>query len=250
MQFLANMNSAAYLGQTHWQAPTIDASCPGFNCGGTLNPMGNLFYTQLGLSQGMAAVATPNVAVGPFHYLQPYLYWSCVGATIQSACESAGPADNFEESYSFGSGFQGTDLLANNLYVTAYFVGAPANLCTYSLSSGGQAFTAAGGTGFDRDHDQRELPVDGGPTTQLGDVDESVVGDGQWNGDVRGVSEYGCGSLEHAQHWRRGVHRRAAVGYGPRAGLSSGRCRISRRRRTGRRLSRWSTKARRRRRRA
>ena len=123
IQFLANMNSAAYLGQTKWQAPTIDTSCPGFNCDGNKNPMGNLFYDQLGLSQGMSAVAAPNIAVGPFHNLQPYLYWSCVAAAIQDACETAGPADNFEESYSFGSGFQGTDLLENNLYVTAYFVG-------------------------------------------------------------------------------------------------------------------------------
>ena len=126
VQFLTNMNSAAYLGQTNWQAPAIDSSCPGYNCDGNKNPMGNLFYDQLGLSQGMSAVATPNTAVGPFHNLQPYLYWSCVAATIQDACETAGPADNFEESYSFGSGFQGTDLLANSLYVTAYFVGSPA----------------------------------------------------------------------------------------------------------------------------
>jgi hypothetical protein len=147
VQYLANVNSAAYLGQTNWQAPTIDASCPGFNCVGTMNPMGTLFYTQLGFSQGMAAVATPNVAVGAFRNLQPYLYWSCVADTIQDACESAGPAANFEESYSFGSGFQGTDLLANNLYVTAYFAGAPTDLCSYSLSSGGQVFSAAGGTG-------------------------------------------------------------------------------------------------------
>ncbi len=123
MQFLANMNKAAYLGQTKWQAPTIDTNCPGFGCDGNQNPMGNLFYDQLGGIQGMPLVSTPNVATGPFHNLQPYLYWSCVAPTIQSACLTAGPADNFEESYSFGSGFQGTDVLGNNLYVTAYFVG-------------------------------------------------------------------------------------------------------------------------------
>jgi len=122
-QFLANMNSAAYLGQTNWQAPTIDSSCPGYNCAGTSNPMGNLFYDQLRFSSGMSAVSVPDVAEGPFHNLQPYLYWSCLAATVQDACESAGPADNFEESYSFGSGFQGTDLLANDLFVTAYYVG-------------------------------------------------------------------------------------------------------------------------------
>jgi len=147
VQYIANMNTATYLGQTNWQAPTISTTCPGYSCYGTDNPMGNLFYNQLGLVPGAAAVATPNIPLGPFKNLQPYLYWSCVGNTIQSACQSAGPAPNFEQSYSFGAGFQGTDLLANTLFVNAYFVGAPANLCFYSLSSGGQAFTATGGTG-------------------------------------------------------------------------------------------------------
>ena len=126
MQFLANMNSAAYLGQKNWQAPTVDPGCPGFGCDGTKDPMGNLYYDQLGFSRG-TPVAAPNTAVGPFSNLQPYLYWSCVASTIQSPCDSAGPADNFEESYSFGSGFQGTDAVMNNLYVTAYFVGTRAS---------------------------------------------------------------------------------------------------------------------------
>ncbi len=124
VQWLANMNSAAYLGQAHWQAPAIDPSCPGYGCMGSANPMGNLFYAQLGLAAGAAAVAVPDLAVGPFHNIQPYLYWTCGGATPQNACDPAGPAPNFEYSYSFGSGFQGTDLLANSLFATAYFVGA------------------------------------------------------------------------------------------------------------------------------
>ena len=122
-QYIANLNAAAYLGQTNWQAPTISPTCPGYGCDGTDNPMGNLFYDQLRLAAGAAAVATPNISVGPFNNLRPYLYWSCVGNTIQDSCQSAGPAANFEESYSFGAGFQGTDLLANTLFVTAYFVG-------------------------------------------------------------------------------------------------------------------------------
>ena len=122
-QYIANMNTAKYVGQTNWQAPTISATCPGYGCRGADNPMGNLFYGQLGLIPGFAAVGTPNISVGPFHNLQPYLYWSCVGNAIQDACQSAGPAPNFEQSYSFGAGFQGTDLLANTLFVTAYFVG-------------------------------------------------------------------------------------------------------------------------------
>jgi uncharacterized protein (TIGR03437 family) len=127
VQFVANMNSAAYLGQTDWQAPTIAPACPGYKCDGSDNPMGNLFYDQLGAIAGTSAVAMPGTPAGPFSNLQPYLYWTCGGATIQSACDAAGPVANQEWSYSFGSGFQGTDLLANNLYTTAYFVGARAS---------------------------------------------------------------------------------------------------------------------------
>jgi uncharacterized protein (TIGR03437 family) len=43
---------------------------------------------------------------------------------VQSACDGSEPAANFQWSYSFGAGFQGTDLVQNDLYVTAYFVGA------------------------------------------------------------------------------------------------------------------------------
>jgi uncharacterized protein (TIGR03437 family) len=150
MQFLANMNSAAYLGQTNWQAPTIDSGCPGYNCGGTKNPMGNLFYAQLGFTAGMSAVAVPNTVTGPFHNIQPYLYWTCQGAPIQSPCQPDGPAPNFEWSYSFGSGFQGTDLLANDLFVTAYFVGqagtatGPAPVVTSGSVANGATYIAGG----------------------------------------------------------------------------------------------------------
>lgn len=124
-QFIAAMNASAYLGQKNWQLPPIDPNCPGYGCDGARNPLGNLFYAQLGFIAGSSAVVAPDIAVGPIHNLQPYLYWTCGGQTIQSACSAEGPAPNFEWSYSFGSGFQGTDLLANDLYVTAYFVGAP-----------------------------------------------------------------------------------------------------------------------------
>jgi hypothetical protein len=128
-QFLANMNAtggSGYLGQTNWKLPPVDPSCSGYNCNGSVSPMGELFYGQLGLSQGTPVVATPKTAAGPFNSLQPYLYWSCLGATIQDACQVDGPAPNFEFSFSFGNGFEGTDLLANDLYATAYFVGSRA----------------------------------------------------------------------------------------------------------------------------
>jgi hypothetical protein len=127
-QFVTNMNTyngAGYLGQTHWQLPSIDPNCPNYNCDGNSNPMGELFYDQLGLSQGMPVVATPDIAVGPFRHIQPYLYWACEAATIQDLCQTTGPAPGFEFSFTFGNGFVDTDILANDLYVTAYFVGPP-----------------------------------------------------------------------------------------------------------------------------
>ena len=123
LEFLANMNRAAYLNQTNWQAPDIDSGCPGFGCAGTRNAMGNLYYSQFGLSQGTPIAPLNAAPTGPFHNLQPYLYWSCSGSTIQSACAAAGPVSNQEWSYSFGAGFEGTDLVANNLYVIPYFAG-------------------------------------------------------------------------------------------------------------------------------
>jgi hypothetical protein len=87
-----------------------------------MDPMGELFYDHLGLSEGTPVVASPDIAVGPFNHVQPYLYWSCEAATIQGPCQTTGAAPGFEWSFSFGDGFLGTDVLANDLYVTAYYV--------------------------------------------------------------------------------------------------------------------------------
>jgi len=124
--WINGMNTAAYLGHTNWQLPPIpasDASC-GFYCSD--HPMGNLFYNQLHLSQGTPAVPTPNVNVGPFSKVQPYLYWSCATAPGSNVlCQSVPPVPNFEWSFSFGNGFQGTDLMTNNLYVMVYYPDPP-----------------------------------------------------------------------------------------------------------------------------
>jgi len=125
-QFIANMNTAKYLGQTTWQLPAIDPACSGYDCGSAKGPMGELYYGQFGLTKGMSAVSTPNLAVGPFHNFQPYLYWTCLGATVTEPCQSDTPVNNQEFSFSFGNGFEGTDVLANDLFVTAYFVGTAA----------------------------------------------------------------------------------------------------------------------------
>ncbi len=142
VQWVAAMNKAdhgrGYLGQTGWQLPETgppDASCSlkgttGFDC--TASPMGELFYKQLGLRRGESVVAAPDVKVGLFHNIQPYLYWACEGETAVSSCKAEGPSDGFEWNFSFGNGFEGTNLLANNLYVMVYYPGSSANTPTRS----------------------------------------------------------------------------------------------------------------------
>jgi hypothetical protein len=141
-KWIKGMNSFqghGYLNQTNWQLPpdpvppdpTI-APCGGFGC--TSTPLGSLYYVQLGLSSvvptphGVPVVTAPNVNVGPFNHIQPYLYWaSCEPLDGPSPCldingiPTTVPAPNFEWSFSFGNGFQGTDLMGNDLYVMVYF---------------------------------------------------------------------------------------------------------------------------------
>jgi hypothetical protein len=131
--WLAAMNRAdrgrGYLGQTNWELPETvppDSSCSiapkvttGYDCTGS--PMGELFYKQLGLRRGESAASVPDVKVGPFHNIQPYLYWACQAETPASRCQANGPAENFEWNFSFGNGFEGTNLLANDLYVMVYY---------------------------------------------------------------------------------------------------------------------------------
>jgi hypothetical protein len=120
---------AGYLGQTDWEMPpSKPTGCSsrgkkglsGFGCIGR-KTMGELFYGQLRRLPGESVVATPDVRIGPFHNIQPYLYWSCQGNSSQSPCQSTGPASGFEWSFSFGNGFEGTDVVANNLYVMVYY---------------------------------------------------------------------------------------------------------------------------------
>jgi hypothetical protein len=125
------MNKADYgrgfLGQTQWDLPDTgppDPSCSmkgttGFDC--SASAMGGLYYKQLGLRRGEPAVATPDMKVGAFHNIQPYLYWSCAADNVQSVCRANGPAEGFEWNFSFGNGFQGTNLARNYLYVMVYY---------------------------------------------------------------------------------------------------------------------------------
>jgi hypothetical protein len=134
LEWVAAMNKAdggrGYLGQREWQLPETgppDPSCSmkgttGFDCTGSA--MGELFYKQLKLHRGESVVAAPDSKVGPFHGIQPYLYWACEGETAISGCQTSGPAEGFEWNFSFGNGFQGTNLVGNNLYVMVYYPSA------------------------------------------------------------------------------------------------------------------------------
>lgn len=121
-------NRKGYLGQSSWELPPTnsDPNCSmkfgGYNCSGS--PMGALYYHHLlkiiGAQPGEPVVKTPDISLGPFHNVQPYLYWSCAGNASQTACSSSPAAPGFEWSFSFGNGFQGTDVIGNTLYLTVY----------------------------------------------------------------------------------------------------------------------------------
>jgi hypothetical protein len=126
-QFIANMNAyrgAGYLGQTNWQLPPVNATCPTYNCSDSGNPMGELFYGQLHIPAGTPVVQPPDIAVGPFLHLQPFHYWSCLADTIQDPCQTDGqvPAGNSEWGFSFGNGYLGTARLPADHFVTVYYV--------------------------------------------------------------------------------------------------------------------------------
>lgn len=121
-----------YLGRTDWDLPDTgppDPSCSmkgitGFGCTGSA--MGSLFYRQLGLHPGDSVIPPSDAKVGPFTNVQPYLYWACTGDTAASPCQPSGPAEGFEWNFSFGNGFQGTNLMGNNLFVIVYYPDVPA----------------------------------------------------------------------------------------------------------------------------
>jgi len=87
-------------------------------------------------------VIQPDINVGPFNNLQPYLYWSsCEPLNGQKPCRdqygnpATEPAPGFGFSFSFGNGFQGTDLVANDLYVMVYYSETPAEALAEAIDA-------------------------------------------------------------------------------------------------------------------
>jgi hypothetical protein len=114
-----------YLGHSDWQLPATshqDGSCQyamgadgnsfGFGCSGSA--LGSLFYApqSLGISATNTAYQTPSntvsSAIGTFINFQPYLYWT----------DTINPKDpDGRETFSFNTGFQGSNIAQNFLYV-------------------------------------------------------------------------------------------------------------------------------------
>jgi hypothetical protein len=146
IDFINAMNAynggAGWLGHNNWVLPPTypDPNCSlgqhtfGFGCTGS--PMGELYYNQLGLTQGTPVVPTPNTSVGPFNNVQPYLYWSCqsAGSANPTQCQGA-PANGFQWSFSLGNGFQGTDVVGNGLYVMVYSPETPSQALTGAIKA-------------------------------------------------------------------------------------------------------------------
>jgi len=122
-----------YLGRTDWDLPETGGPDPmcsmkgvtGFGCTGSA--LGSLFYRQLGLKAGDSVIPPSETKAGPFSNVQPYLYWACAGDSPRSPCKADGPANGFEWNFSLGNGFQGTNLVGNDLFVMVYFPNSHAN---------------------------------------------------------------------------------------------------------------------------
>lgn len=137
LKWVAAMNAhdggKGWLGTNRWKLPATaksDPSCTnkdtfGFDCTGS--PLGRLYYRTLGMKRGEPAVKAPDTNVGPFHGIEPYLYWACQAADDGKGCSQRkdDPVAGFGWSFSFGNGFQGTTTRENLLYVTAYYPGPP-----------------------------------------------------------------------------------------------------------------------------
>ena len=67
-------------------------------------------------------VPVPDTSTNGFNDLQPYLYWSCAGASATGNCGGPPPENNQQWSFSFGNGYLGTDLVGNSLYAEVYYV--------------------------------------------------------------------------------------------------------------------------------
>ncbi len=113
-EWISRMNAANYLGHNNWRLPVNrDDDHAGYYHTGC--ELGELYYAELGGQAGSSILSTHDRAARLFHNLQPNLYWS--GTTDQN------PNGNGQTTFSFGSGYQGGNYDANQLYVIPVFDG-------------------------------------------------------------------------------------------------------------------------------
>ena len=143
------MRNTSYLGQTGWELPpsTLGPGCSYQTCAtagaAAQDPLASVYYNMLNLPAGGSLATMATGTTGPFLNVQPNLYWACPAAQTTlptlptSAVVKCDPAHqcadqfnggpclvNFDWSFNFADGFQGTDEDANHLFVTAYYVDA------------------------------------------------------------------------------------------------------------------------------
>jgi Protein of unknown function (DUF1566) len=118
-KWIVAMNAAHYLGNSQWSLPATklpDPTCSqnpksaAFGLGCTGSEMGDLYYEGLGGVKGSTINLTHNASYGLFTNFQPYLYWS---STLWPR------VPNSAFSFSFGNGFQGTNVFVNPMYAMA-----------------------------------------------------------------------------------------------------------------------------------
>ncbi len=127
--------NGGYMGHEDWQLPAtpsnpvLDSSCDvlqgkdgnsfGFGCTG--GAMGSLFYQTLGIGRTNPAYRLPDntvdTKIGTFTNFQPYLYWT-------GTANSTDPDGVL--TVSFNTGFQGSNVKQNFLYVLPMIAGVVA----------------------------------------------------------------------------------------------------------------------------
>jgi hypothetical protein len=118
-EWITAMNAAEYLGSNRWSLPATslpDDTCSqipkaaafGYGCVGS--QMGHLYYRDLGGVKGSTIELQHGADYRLFNNIQPYLYWS---STLWTR------VPNSAFSFSFGNGFQGTNVLVNAMYAMA-----------------------------------------------------------------------------------------------------------------------------------
>ena len=135
INFLAALNNPAhpFMGLTGWNVPTTvaggknpDCTIPtsgmgpdiGYNCDGTANDLGELYYNQFGIEAGRTVDETWSWQRFYFYNLVPDYYWECnpMSGLPPSQCAHRTP-DGEIPSFSFQSGYAGVQSNPNDLFV-------------------------------------------------------------------------------------------------------------------------------------